>query len=155
MMGEEVLTMIGIKPLSKFSRNIIKGEIWALTTRCDYGVSLVLFIWGWSEISWVRVLSIWRYRGGWMKILRDPCSSFQHLQWRGLGYLVFFVILPLYYHKITITLRSNVVVLSVTRSCGYPRGDVRLILDGWLVEEYRVLRDSMLHELSTPLSVTH
>ena len=46
-------------------------------------------------------------------------------------------------------------MLSVTRSCGYSRGDVRLILDGWLVEEYRVLRDSMLHELSTPLFVTH
>ena len=115
----------------------------------------VLFIWGWSEISRVRVLSIWRYRGGWMKILRDPCSSFQSLQWRRLGYLVILVFLLLHYHEITITLRSYVVVLSVTQSCGYSRGDVRLILDGWLVEEYRVLRDSMLHELSRPLSVTH
>ena len=43
----------------------------------------------------------------------------------------------------------------LTRSCRYSRGDVRLILDGWLVEEYRVLRDSMLHEVSTPLFVIH
>ena len=46
-------------------------------------------------------------------------------------------------------------MLSVTQSCGYSRGDVHLILDGWLVEEYRVLRDSKLHELSTPLLVIH
>ena len=43
-------------------------------------------------------------------------------------------------------------MLSVTQSCRYSRGDVRLILDGWKVEEYRVLRDSM-HEVSTPLFV--
>ena len=86
-----------------------------------------------------------------MKILRDPCSSFQYND-KDLDIQLFFLSL---YCKITITLRSHVVVLSVTRSCGYPRGDVRLILDGWLVEEYRVLRDSMLHEVSTPLFVTH
>jgi hypothetical protein len=86
-----------------------------------------------------------------MKILRDPCSSFQYND-KDLDILFFFLSL---YCKITITLRSHVVVLSVTRSCGYPRGDVLLILDGWLVEEYRVLRDSMFHEVSTPLFVSH
>ena len=40
----------------------------------------------------------------------------------------------------------------LTLSCRYSRGDVRLILNGWLVEEYGVLRDSM-HEVSTPLFV--
>ena len=40
----------------------------------------------------------------------------------------------------------------LTRSCRYSRGDVHLILDGWMVEEYRVLRDS-IHEVSTPLLV--
>ena len=86
-----------------------------------------------------------------MKILRDPCSSFQYND-EDLDIQLFCLSL---YYKITITLRSHVVVLSVTLSCGYPRGDVFLILDGWLVEEYRVLRDSMLHEVSTPLFVTH
>ena len=46
-------------------------------------------------------------------------------------------------------------MLSVTRRCGYSRGDVHRILDGWLVKEYRALRDLMLHELPSPLLVIH
>ena len=46
-------------------------------------------------------------------------------------------------------------MLSVTFNCGFSRGDVRLILDGWLDEEYRVLRDSMEDEVSAPLFVTY
>ena len=46
-------------------------------------------------------------------------------------------------------------MLSVTFNCGFSRGDIRLILDGWLVEEYRVLRDSNGHEVSAPLFVTY
>ena len=46
-------------------------------------------------------------------------------------------------------------MLSVTLNCGFSRCDVRLLLDGWLVEEYRVLRDSMEDEVSAPLFVTY
>ena len=73
----------------------------------------------------------------------------------GVFYLFFYHLgeLGSYHHKITITLRSYVVVLSVTFNCGFSRGDVRLILDGWLVEEYRVHREylEMLMEIGTAL----
>jgi hypothetical protein len=47
----------------KIRLNLQTASFGHLTARCDYGVNSLLFIWGWSGISRVRVLSIWRYRG--------------------------------------------------------------------------------------------